>query len=70
MPAINPGPAQNVPSTARVAAGGFGFLIFSHDFDGPDLSGARADIRETHRIEAPANKSLAEIHKTGHSRLI
>jgi hypothetical protein len=29
---------QNVP--ARVAAGAFGFLIFSHAFDGPDLYGA------------------------------
>jgi len=28
--------AQNVPSAARVAAGAFGFLIFSHAFDGPD----------------------------------
>jgi hypothetical protein len=26
--------SQNVPSTARVAAGAFGFLIFSHAFDG------------------------------------
>jgi hypothetical protein len=26
-----------VPSTARVATGAFGFLIFSHAFDGPDL---------------------------------
>jgi hypothetical protein len=25
---------------ARVAAGAFGFLIFSHAFDGPDLYGA------------------------------
>jgi hypothetical protein len=31
---------QNVPSVARVAAGAFGFLIFSHAFDGPDLYGA------------------------------
>jgi hypothetical protein len=31
---------QNVPSAARVAAGAFGFLIFSHAFDGPDLYGA------------------------------
>jgi hypothetical protein len=29
-----------VPSNARVAAGAFGFLIFSHAFDGPDLYGA------------------------------
>jgi len=27
---------QNVPSFARVAAADFGFLIFSHAFDGPD----------------------------------
>jgi hypothetical protein len=27
-------------SIARVAAGAFGFLIFSHAFDGPDLYGA------------------------------
>jgi hypothetical protein len=32
--------AQNVPSMARVAAGAFGFLIFSHAFDDPDLYGA------------------------------
>jgi hypothetical protein len=25
---------------ARVAAGAFGFLIFNHAFDGPDLYGA------------------------------
>src|SRR4030095_8929669 len=31
---------QNVPSMARVAAGAFGFLIFNHAFDGPDLYGA------------------------------
>jgi hypothetical protein len=31
---------QNVPSAARVAAGAFEFLIFSHTFDGPDLYGA------------------------------
>jgi hypothetical protein len=31
---------QNVPSAARVNAGAFGFLIFSHAFDGPDLYGA------------------------------
>jgi hypothetical protein len=31
---------KNVPSVARVAAGTFGFLIFSHAFDGPDLYGA------------------------------
>ena len=31
---------QNVPSTARVAAGAFGFLTFNHVFDGPDLYGA------------------------------
>ena len=28
-----------MPSVARVAAGAFGFLIFSHAFDGPDLYG-------------------------------
>jgi hypothetical protein len=28
---------QNVPSTARVAAGAFGFLTFIHVLDGPDL---------------------------------
>jgi hypothetical protein len=27
---------------ARVAAGAFGFLIFSYAFDGPDLYGASA----------------------------
>jgi hypothetical protein len=32
--------SQNVPSMTRVAAGAFGFLIFSHAFDGPDLYGA------------------------------
>jgi hypothetical protein len=31
---------QNVPSMARVAAGAFGFLIFSHAFDGPSFNGA------------------------------
>jgi hypothetical protein len=31
---------QNVPSITRVAAGAFGFLIFSRAFDGPDLYGA------------------------------
>ena len=31
---------QNVPSVARVAAGAFGFLIFSHAFDGPERYGA------------------------------
>jgi hypothetical protein len=31
--------SQNVPSTTRVAAGAFGFLIFSHAFDGPDSYG-------------------------------
>ena len=30
----------NVPSMARVAAGAFGFLIFNHAFDDPDLYGA------------------------------
>jgi hypothetical protein len=34
------GGLQNVPSTARMAAGAFGFLTFSHAFDGPDLYGA------------------------------
>ena len=32
--------SQNVPSIARVATGAFGFLIFNHAFDGPDLYGA------------------------------
>ena len=31
---------QDVPSIPRVAGGAFGFLIFSHGFDGPDLYGA------------------------------
>jgi hypothetical protein len=31
---------ENVPSILRVAAGAFGFLIFNHVFDGPDLYGA------------------------------
>jgi hypothetical protein len=31
---------QNVPSSARVAAGALGFLIFSHAFDGPERYGA------------------------------
>jgi hypothetical protein len=31
---------RNVPSITRVAAGTFGFLIFCHAFDGPDLYGA------------------------------
>jgi hypothetical protein len=34
------GGLQNVPSTARMADGAFGFLTFSHAFDGPDLYGA------------------------------
>jgi hypothetical protein len=32
-------PPQKLPSRARVAAGAFGFLIFSHAFEGPDLYG-------------------------------
>jgi hypothetical protein len=31
---------QKLPSIDHVAAGAFGFLIFSHAFDGPDLYGA------------------------------
>jgi hypothetical protein len=31
---------ENPPSNARVAAGAFGFLIFNHAFDRPDLYGA------------------------------
>jgi hypothetical protein len=30
------------PSMTRVAAGAFGFLIFSHAFDGQDLYGGRS----------------------------
>jgi hypothetical protein len=37
---------QKVPSIARVAAGAFGFLIFSHAFDGPDLYGASSQTRQ------------------------
>ena len=38
--------SQNVPSMARVAAGAFGFLIFSHALDGPDLYAIRRTPRE------------------------
>jgi hypothetical protein len=34
---------QKVQSIARVAAGAFGFLIFSRAFDGPDLHVELAD---------------------------
>src|SRR5262245_5335812 len=54
--------SQNVPSTARVAAGAFGFLTLIHAFDGPDLYnrhservadadyGAPAPSRRTHKF--------------------
>jgi hypothetical protein len=45
-------PDQNVPSTARVAAGAFGFLIFNHALDGPELYGASLRWRSTHQFES------------------
>jgi hypothetical protein len=46
---------QNVPSILRVAAGAFGFLIFSHAFDGPDLYGALSFFETI-----PSRRKIAE----------
>jgi hypothetical protein len=63
---------QKFPSRARVAAGAFGFLIFNHAFDGPDLYGAlsffetmpsRPSLQPALNISAPSSCSrLAECH--------
>jgi hypothetical protein len=55
LPSGPPLTTQNVPSIARVAAGAFGFLIFSHAFDGPDLYGA-SSFFET----IPSSSKLAD----------
>jgi hypothetical protein len=38
---------DKVPLAARVAAGAFGFFIFNHAFDGPDLYGALSFFETT-----------------------
>ena len=44
---------QKVPSIARVA-GAFGFLIFNHAFDGPDLYGASSLPIRSEKMLAPS----------------
>jgi hypothetical protein len=49
---------QKLPSIAHVAAGAFGFLIFNHAFDGPDLYGASSffeTIPSSPSLQAAAN---------------
>ena len=49
---------QNVPSIPWVAADAFGFLIFSHAFDDPDLYGASSffdTMPSSPRLQAAAN---------------
>ena len=46
--------AHNDPSMVRVAAGAFGFLIFNHAFDGPDLYGSLKTWLKVKNPKAPA----------------
>ena len=45
---------RTFPSVARVAAGVFGFLIFSHAFDGPDLYGELSLPIRSEKMIAPS----------------